>query len=86
MRMDRSTIVVIVAAFAVGYVVANSSSSPSPSPDRPALRWIVGMAKKLLWVALIAEPPPKDQPASRLVQADAVGADGYPLIDHGRGW
>lgn len=86
MKIDRSTVFVLIAAFAVGYFAAgNADRSPSPRPsDRPVLSWIARAAKNLLWVAILADPPPPEQADTRVVH-HAVGADGYPLVDHGRG-
>jgi hypothetical protein len=85
--IDRKTLFAVIAAAAVGYWLAGSSSSTPPAPDRPVLRWIARAAKSLLWVALVAEKPPVDQAAERrLVHAPPVGDDGYQLLDHGKGW
>lgn len=86
MKIDRSTVFVLIAAFAIGYFAAgNSGRSPLPRPsDRPVITWIMRAAKNLLWLAAIAEPPPPEKPDSRIVH-HAVGTDGYPLVDHGRG-
>jgi hypothetical protein len=67
---------------AAGYWLSSSPSSPvnpTPAPERPVLRWLAKAAKNLLWIALIAEPPPKEQ----LVQ-QRIGDDGFPMLDHGR--
>jgi hypothetical protein len=84
--MDRKTIMFVVVALALGYWVA-SSSSAAPRPDRPVVRWIARAAKNLLWVALLAEPPPEGpQPDHHYARAERIGDDGYPLIDNARGW
>ena len=72
---------VCLACMAAGYWLSSSPSSPvNPKPaDRPVLRWIAKAAKSLLWIALIAEPPPKEA----LVQ-QRIGDDGFPVLDHGR--
>lgn len=89
MKLDRSTIFVLVAAVAVGYWMAGGSS-PRPNPltpeDRPVLRWLARAAKSALWIMLVAEPPPADPAARHLVQSEAIGSDGYPVVNHGRGW
>lgn len=89
MKLDRSTILVLVAAVAVGYWMAGGSS-PQPNPltpeDRPVLRWLARAAKSALWIMLVAEQPPAEPAARQLVHAEAIGADGYPRVDHGRGW
>jgi hypothetical protein len=85
MNLDRKTLLVLAAAFAIGYVLAQSAPSPEPpAPDRPALRWLARAAKNLLWIALVAEKPP-EQP-SHVVKARAVGGDGYPILDNAEGW
>lgn len=87
MKLDRSTLVALVLAVAAGYWLASSPSSPVPSPrptDRPIMRWIARAAKNALWLMLVAEPAPPEQ--SHLVHAPHVGEDGYPVVDHGRGW
>ena len=85
--IDRKTLLILVAAFAVGYF-ASGPSSPTPQPpDRPVLRWIAKAAKNLLWIAIIADPPPASPTSERhLVHAPPVGADGYQVVDHGKGW
>lgn len=88
MVIDRKLILALVAAFAVGYWMHGDGSTPQPPPNRPVVRWIAGLAKRLLWVALIAEKPPQADHAqeARHVQGHELGADGYPLVDHSRGW
>lgn len=85
MTFDRKTVLIVVAALAVGYWFAGSGS-PQPAPDRPVVRWVVRTAKQLLWIAAFADPPPAPVVhEQRLVRAPAIGDDGYPVIDHGRG-
>jgi hypothetical protein len=87
MKIDRTTLLVIAAAFLIGYWWPASESRPDATPSRPVVRWIAKVAKNLLWVALVAEEPPKGhQPDHRIVQSDPIGEDGYPLLDNGRGW
>ena len=87
MNLDRKTLLVLAAAFAIGYFLAQSAPSPEPpAPDRPALRWLARAAKNLLWIAAFADPPPPAaRQDARLVQAPTIGDDGYPVIDHARG-
>lgn len=69
---------------AAGWWLSSSPSSPvnpTPTQDRPVLRWIAKAAKNFLWIALLAEPAPK--PEQQMVQTQ-IGDDGYPIIDHGR--
>jgi hypothetical protein len=87
MTIDRKTLFALVAAFAVGSWMSCGSSAPQPTPDRPVARWIAGMAKRLLWLALVAEKPPAESASQpRHVQGQELGADGFPLVDHSRGW
>jgi len=86
--MDRKTVTAVLVAFAIGYWISSSPFAPhpwQPQRDRPVLRWIVRAAKSLLWIAVIADPPPEVKHDPKLVHAPPVGDDGYPLIDHGRG-
>ena len=84
MNLNRNTLLVIVAAFALGWwFSAPASVPPNPLEDRPVLRWIAKTAKTLLWVAVFVEPaPPEQNPEIRA----HVGEDGYVKVDHGRGW
>lgn len=89
--MDRKTVSIAVVALAVGYWWACSPNTPKPyqpRPDRPVLRFLAKAAKTFLWVAMFAEKSPELEPDAErhhVVQA-RVGDDGYPLLDHGRGW
>lgn len=85
MTIDRNTVLVIVAAAALGYWMAGESHPAPPRPtDRPVLTWIARAAKSLLWIAVFAEKPPAEAADARMVH-HAVGADGYPIVDHARG-
>ena len=88
--MDRRLLTAVVVALAVGYWLASSPASPIPAPrpnDRPVVRWIASAARSLLWFALLAEAPPEEpQPDYHVARAAAVGDDGYPTIQHGKGW
>lgn len=87
--MDRKTLATICVAFAIGYWVSSSPVAPhpwQPRPERPVLRWIVRAAKNLLWIAVIAEPAPTVPNDRQLVHAPPIGEDGYPLVDHGKGF
>lgn len=81
MKIDRSTVLVLVIVFAAGWW---TSSRPEPTPgpdDRPVLRWIARAAKNLLWVALVAEPAPAE-PTTRVVNA-RVDSDGFQVLENG---
>lgn len=89
--MDRKTLMIVVVCLAAGYWLASSPSSPcpapAPTPDRPVVRWIARVAKQFLWVALLAERPPEGpQPDHQVARAARIGDDGYPIVDHARGW
>ena len=83
MKVDRSTLLLVLAALAIGYWFAGPEASPRP--DRPVARWIARAAKNALWFMLVAEPPPAAERSS-LVHGTHVGEDGYQVVDHGKGW
>jgi hypothetical protein len=90
MKLDRNTLAIVAVGFAIGWWWASSPNTPkpfTPAHDRPVLRFIAKAAKTFLWVAMFAEKSPQPVEAERhhVVQA-RVGDDGYPLVDHGRGW
>lgn len=84
MKIDRSTILLVLAALAVGYWFSGSDVSPA-KPDRPVARWIARAAKNALWFMLVAEPAPPAA-TNHLVHGHHVGEDGYQVVDHGDGW
>lgn len=86
MKLDRNTVFVLVAAVALGYWLAGEQSPSPRPPDRPVLTWLARAAKNLLWIAAFADPPPAERHEARFVHANAIGEDGYPLIDHARGF
>jgi len=80
MKLDRNTLLILVVVFAAGWW-ANSRPAPAPGPaDRPVVRWIARAAKSLLWVALVAEPPPPAAP--RVVHA-RVDREGFQILENG---
>lgn len=84
MKIDRNTVLVLAAVFVAGWWFAGGRPSPSPAPgpgDRPVLRWIAKAAKNLLWIAIVAEPPPAE-PATRVVHA-RVDREGVRVLDNG---
>jgi hypothetical protein len=82
MKIDAKMVAVCVACLVAGWWMAGEAPSP-PAEDRPVLRWIAKTAKTLLWLSLIAEQPPAEQPTYAHAR---VGADGQPVLDHARGW
>jgi hypothetical protein len=84
--IDRKTLLAMIAAIAVGYWLAGSSSSTPPAQDRPVLRWVAKAAKFFLWVSLVAEQPPAQGAERQLVHAPPIGDDGYQVLDNGKGW
>jgi hypothetical protein len=78
---------ICLACVVAGWWLSSSPSSPlvpAPQRERPVLRWIAKAAKNMLWLALLAEPPP-EAADTRLGHA-RLGSDGQPLLDHARGW
>lgn len=87
--MDRKQLATVVIAFAIGYWISSTPIAPhpwQPQHDRPVLRWIARAAKGLLWIAVFAEPAPPAVQDRQLVHAPPIGEDGYPLVDHGKGF
>jgi hypothetical protein len=74
----RQLAILCLVCMAAGYWLSSPINS-TPAKERPVLRWIAKAAKNFLWIALVVEPPPKEQ----LVQ-QRVGNDGFPMLDHGR--
>lgn len=80
--MNRKLVAAVLIAFALGWWLAPRPWTPHK--DRPALTWVVRTAKRLLWIAIVADPPPADvEPDTR--QA-VVGEDGFRVVEHRRGW
>jgi hypothetical protein len=85
MTIDRKTVAAFLIAFVLGYWWASSACRPwTPHTDRPVLTWLAGAAKRLLWIAIVADPPPADI-EQRAVEA-RVGDDGFRVVQHSRGW
>ena len=85
MKINATTLLVLVVVFFVGWQMAGSRERQPPGPlvNRPGLRWIARTAKSLLWVMAFAEPKPDMLPRSeaeveesmRLVNALPGGDD-----------
>lgn len=84
MKIDRTTVFVLLLAFGIGYVLS-SNPIPQPRPDRPVARWFARAARTALFWMAFAEQAPQQAESQQLVHA-RVGADGQPLLDHGSGW
>ena len=80
----RSLVLALVACLAVGWWLSSSPGTEGP-PDRPVLRWMMKAAKNLLWIAIVAEGPPANEPEPQLVRT-RVGADGFRQLEHRGGW
>ena len=84
----RSLVLICLGCLVFGWWLSSSPSSPvgpKGPRERPILRFIVRAAKSLLWLAIVAEPPPPETEEQKLVNA-RVGADGYRQLEHRRGW
>ena len=57
----------------------NGGIQPKAPVDRPILRWVAGIAKSVMWIAIFADQPPA---IDRDIQSAA--GDGYTRINHGR--
>jgi hypothetical protein len=91
MKIERNVVIAILIGFAVCWFASNGCTlQPSkPLADRPILRWIAKAAKTFLWVAVFVEPAPEPTAKDcRTVKGEheEVGADGFPLVKHSRGW
>lgn len=84
MTIDRKTIGVFLLGLALGYWFTSTASVWTPQKDRPVMTWLAGAAKRLLWIAIVADPPPTGGEEFR---AEArVGEDGFKVVEHRRGW
>ena len=84
--LDRSTVFAVAAVLAIWWWATPSRPAPrpfQPHVDRPVLSWITRAAKNLLWIAVLAEKPPA---APEQTVQQRIGDDGFPLVDHSRGW
>ncbi len=82
---NRKLIAAVLIAFLMGWWWSSSAPQPwTPHKDRPALTWMMRAAKRLLWIAIVADPPPAEDPAG---PAEArVGEDGFKVVEHRKGW
>lgn len=89
MTVDRKLIFACLVAFVVGSWASSSGDSsgpfgprPRPLDERPILKWIAKAARTLLWVSLMAEGPPAEEPVDAAHLAQHRGEQ----LDFGRGW
>lgn len=81
---NRRLILAFLIAFGLGYWWSSARPQPwSPHQDRPFLTWMARTAKRLLWIAIVADPPPAD--VEQLPEA-RVGEDGFKIVEHRKGW
>lgn len=81
----RTLVLACLACMAVGWWYSRPAPAPAPLEDRPVLRWIAKAAKTFLWIAIFVEPPPPQTDRHYAVKTE-VGEDGYPRVEHARGW
>lgn len=88
MTIDRKFVYAFIAGCAFAWWLNSGTApvptpfNPTPTPDRPVMRWVAKAARTALWFMIIAEPAPEQRDA-RMVQT-VIGDDGYPTIDHAR--
>jgi hypothetical protein len=77
---------IVFASFVAGVLIGWYMIQPAgpPAPDRPVIKWLAKAAKNLLWIAVFIEPPPPEVPDD--LPRARVGADGFKMVEHKRGW
>lgn len=73
MTINRTTVLVLVVVFTVGWMMAaNRQPAPAPQPlvNRPGVRWVVRTARSLLWVMAFAEDKPAAANESKTPEHD----------------
>lgn len=81
---NRKIVAAVLIAFAFGWWASSCLPQFTPTKQRPVMAWIARTARRLLWIAVFADPPPADvDPHTR--QA-VVGEDGFKVVEHRRGW
>lgn len=88
MKIDKRIVLTAVAAFAVAWFVAHGDGGiPNPfvpeKPQRPVLKFVAAVAKKLLWVAVFLEPRPQVPEHPQHLVHSTVGPDGHEFLNHG---
>ena len=80
--IDRRIVFALVAGGLIGWYM--TQPAVPPAPDRPVIKWLAKAAKNLLWIAVFIEPPPPEVPDD--LPRARVGADGFKIVEHKRGW
>lgn len=78
----RTLAIVCAACLFLGWWHSRPEPKPAPLADRPILKALARLAKAGLWIMLVAEQPPQDEPAQFV---HARGDDARPLR-HSEGW
>lgn len=81
----RTLAIICAACLFVGWWYSAPQPKPVPLADRPFLKALARLAKTGLWIMLVAEQPPTEQPQPQFVHARARPDDDRTLR-HGEGW
>jgi hypothetical protein len=79
----RTLAIICAACLCVGWF-HHAKPNPAPLADRPILKALARLAKTGLWIMLVAEQPPQEQPP-QYVHALAR-PDDTRTIRHAEGW
>lgn len=81
----RTLALVCAACLFVGWWYSSPSHTPAPLADRPILKALARLAKTGLWIMLVAEQPPAEQPPAHFVHAQSR-ADDDRALRYSEGW
>ena len=83
MKINATTVLVLVVVFFVGWQMSASREPTPPGPfaNRPGLRWIARTAKSLLWVMAFAEPKPEIPQRSEAEQKREDAEEAMRLVN-----